>query len=137
MLGAWIAGLGLAVAAALQPKTHREGHGHHDLVLKHAGSLFTGPFQCHGLKSTELKVRQVGVHGRAFRGAWDKAKAMAKTSLAKILQVPSSKFGAAVLLVIALTAAKPPLLVKAQMLIVEEGQSYMVNNFAGQRHCAS
>ena len=55
---------------------------------------------------------------------------MAKTSLAKILQVPSSKFGAAVLLVIALTAAKPPLLVKAQMLIVEEGQSYMVNNFA-------
>ena len=77
------------------------------------------------------------MHGRAFRGAWDKAKAMAKTSLAKILQVPSSKFGAAVLLVIALTAAKPPLLVKAQMLIVEEGQSYMVNNFAGQRHCAS
>ena len=58
-LYAWIAGLGLAVAAALEPKTHREGHGHHDLVLKHAGSLFKGPFQCHGFKSTEIKVRQV------------------------------------------------------------------------------
>ena len=58
-LYARIVGLGLAVAAALQPKTHREGHGHHDLVLKHAGSLFKGPFQCHGFKSTELQVRQV------------------------------------------------------------------------------
>ena len=27
--------------------------------LKHAGSLFKGPFQCHGFKFTELKVRQV------------------------------------------------------------------------------
>ena len=58
-LYACIAGLGLAVAAALQPKTHREGHGHYDVFLKHAGSLFKGPFQCHGFKSTELKVRQV------------------------------------------------------------------------------
>ena len=58
-LYAWEAGLGLGVATALQPKTHREGHGHHDLVLKHAGSLFKGPFQCHGFKSTEVQVRQV------------------------------------------------------------------------------
>ena len=42
-LYAWIAGLGVAVFAALQPKIHQEGHGHHDLVSKHAGSLFKGP----------------------------------------------------------------------------------------------
>ena len=42
-LYAGIAGLGIAVFATLQPKIHQEGHGHHDLVSKHAGSLFKGP----------------------------------------------------------------------------------------------
>ena len=122
----YIAGLGLAVAAAVQPKTRQEGHGHHDLVLKHAGHLCQGPFLCQGFLSTELKVRQVGVDGRGFQAAWAGAKKNNKESLAKILQVAKPGFGATLLFMIgicddgALLAPKPPLIVKAQMLVLGE-----------------
>jgi hypothetical protein len=118
-LYAWLAGLGLAVAAAVKPKTRSEGQGQHDVVLKHAGHLCSGPFLCEGFLTGELKVRQVGVDGRAFRSAWEKAKAKNEEPLASVLQVSGSSFGAAVLIMIgicdeaALTAPKPPLMVKA------------------------
>ena len=120
----YIAGLGLAVAAAVQPKTRQEGRGHHDLVLKHAGHLCQGPFLCEGFLATELKVRQVGADGRGFQAAWTGAKKFNTESLAKVLQVAKPRFGATLLFMIgicddeALMATKPPLIVRAQMLVL-------------------
>ena len=99
-LYAWVAGLGLCVAAAVQPKSRPEGKGHHDLVLKHGGHLVAGPFLCRGFLSAELKVRQVGVDGRGFRRAWDGAKENTEEALSMVLRAPNSKFGAAVLFVV-------------------------------------
>ena len=121
-LYAYVAGLGLAVAAAVQPKSKAEGSGHHDVILKHARHHCHGKFLCEGFISTELKVRQVGVGGKGFQGAWAQAKHENAEALAKVLQSPKSAFGAALLFMIGvcddetMMATAPPLIVKAQML---------------------
>ena len=73
-LYAWISGLGLTVRDAVVNKSRSEGRGHHDLVLKHAGALASGPFYCSGFISLEVKVTCAGPTGRRFKAAWGAQK---------------------------------------------------------------
>ena len=124
-LYAWISGLGLAVRDAIVTKTRSQGTGHHDLVLKHAGELASGPCHCSGQITVEVKVAVAGKDGRQFRAAWSAQKERCEASLGRVLKLPRTPFGAAVLLVLGicdaadLTANEPPLLVKAQILVLD------------------
>ena len=120
----WIAGLSLVVADAVVPKSRAEGEGHHDLVLKHGGPK--GPFYCNGFISTELKVSSVGPKGRGFQAKWAEWKEKCMTALGRVLRVNGTRFGAAMLLLIGvcddetLLADTPPLIVRAQLLTLDE-----------------
>jgi hypothetical protein len=119
----WISGLGLSVVDAIVPKSRREGTGHHDLKLKHA--VPQKPFYCQGFLSMEVKVSQVGPIGRGFEKAWDSLKKDSMAAMARVLQVPGSVYGAAILFLVGvcdsveLLAKEPPLLVKAQLLVLD------------------
>ena len=121
----WIAGLGFVVKDAVVNKLRVEGKGHHDLVLKHSGAFASGPFYCHGLVSLEVKVTTVGPTGRRFKAAWDAERARCAGTLAQVLRVRDTAFGAAALLVIGvcdnddLRATEPPLFVKMQLLTLD------------------
>ena len=125
-LYAWISGLGLTVRDAVVNKSRSEGRGHHDLVLKHAGALASGPFYCSGFISLEVKVTCAGPTGRRFKAAWDAQKERCACAMAQVLRVRDTPFGAAALVMIgvcdddSLLAASPPLFVKMQLLTLDE-----------------
>ena len=133
----WIAGLGVFLANAIVPKSRAEGTGHHDMKLGHASP--TAPRYCAGFISTELKIAQVGVNGRAFASAWDNQKGRCEESLAKVLKCRGSVYGAAMLIVVGvcdadeLLAVEPPLLVKAQLLTVDASRAAKWGNVVLER----
>ena len=116
----------LSVNDAIVNRSRREGRGHHDLVLKHAGNLANGPFYCHGFITMEVKVTVAGLNGRRFRAAWEAEKERCEEALARELRSPRRPFGAAALLVIGICdnddflARDPPLLVKSQLLTLND-----------------
>ena len=118
----WLAGLGLVVVEAVVRRSNREGSGHHDLKLKHAIPL--KPLYCNGFVSMEVKVSQVGATGRFFAGVWDDYKKECMAAMARLLKIQGTRYGAAVLLLVGvcdsegLLAREPPLLVKAQLLVL-------------------
>ena len=119
----WVAGLGLGVKDAVVAKTRLEGKGHHDLILKHTGSV--QPY-CKGFISAEIKVSAVGENGRKFNIAWEAEQARCGDALAQILRRPNTRYGAAMLLLVGiadgpeLLQPDPPLIVKAQLLTLSD-----------------
>jgi hypothetical protein len=119
----WIAGLGLCVVDAIVGKSRAEGCGHHDLKLKHG--LVHGPRYCAGFMSVEVKVANVGPSGRKFQAAWNGYKEEVEAAMCRVLSVPGTAYGAAMLLMVGvcddneLCTLEPPLLVKAQMLLLD------------------
>lgn len=115
-------GLGLAVVEAVRSKARGEGSGQHDLILKHSGvSRY-----CSGFLSAEIKVGRVGADGRAFEPFWRRhVKGKTAEALKAVLRGRTSPFGAAMLIVVGvcdseqLSAKDPPLLVRAQLMVVK------------------
>ena len=118
----WLSGLNLVVLDAVVAKSRREGTGHHDLKLKHA---VPSRFYCQGFLSCEMKTAQVQKNGRGFGRVWDDVKEASFDAMARVLQAPSTTYGAALLIVVGicdseeLLAASPPLLVKAQLMVLD------------------
>ena len=119
-LYSWIAGLSLVVSNAIVPKSHAEGKGHHDLVLKHGSP--NGPWYCSGIISTELKISSIGPRGRGFERVWTDNKEACVGSMASVLRAKNARYAAALLVVVGvcddekMMAQAPPLFVKAQLL---------------------
>ena len=115
----WIAGLGFAVADAVVPKTRAEGTGHHDLKLKRAL-----PQTGQGFVSTELKIAHASPNGSGFGRAWEKQEERSVAKMARVLTAPRSIYASALLFVVGicdtedLRSKDPPLLVKAQLLVL-------------------
>ena len=108
---------------AVVSKSRAEGAGHHDLVLNHIG---TAPPYCTGFISTELKLSAVGENGRKFAAAWEAEKTRCQEAMARVLRMRRTPFGATTLVLVdiadtdELLAREPPLLVKAQLLYLDE-----------------
>lgn len=114
-------GLGLAVVDAVRNKTRGEGTGQHDLVLKHCGVQR----YCSGFLSAEVKVGQVEADGRAFEACWRCVQSKTADALKSVLRCRGSPYGAALLIFVGvcdsadLAAKDPPLLVRAQLMVVK------------------
>ena len=55
---------------------------------------------CAGFLSTELKVAQVGVNGRAFASAWENSKKWCVDAVSKVLKCKGSRYGAVMLILV-------------------------------------